>query len=574
MSHFLGAELTEELEKSNENVNVNVNVEPQQEKGTNSQDIDESGNTDVNTTEEELNDEIMKDYEGPEWVNVSRIRRYKASIAAENVEGDTFAKKLTNVNKKISHVDDFMGSKIVYIQNKAHVCAVYGKKVSMEKACDIKLFDDNDFLLTPIQNRGDDEVKDKTVVIRDLPLDVDRLTLKTIMEKVGTVTDIKLQISGLWYKAYVTYENKSTVEEHFQNKWSIFYLKDLCRVAPANVTRQEIDERNRNTLKLTGLPFGTTAYDLNELLVKVNAKTCFIPRTKNQYGRARYAYVTFESEDTCLKMMNNEILGCVNETVLHWIHADVKTCHKCGSMDHLVIECQEKKDNDEFKQRRNGYNKVYTRYRVPNYKNMTKPINNTINKQQEKETNVNVNQKMIEMMQTIQQNIKELNTTMSYLNQRITKIEKQVGIKTPIQTNVSSNTENSGNKNQDSTSQQLQTQSTYGRNNNNENTNVWNKPVNIYNKNTTISRPYNQGNNNNNRQQNDRKRVRIMTSSSSESEAESSALKNKGKNISTQQSQEEKEIDEIKETQQNLGKQVNAISQQMESLISMLNANK
>src|SRR2546421_2984939 len=71
----------------------------------------------------------------------------------------------------------------------------------------------------------------------------------------------------------------------------------------------------------------------------------------------------------------------------------------------------EKKDNDEFKQRRNGYNKVYTRYRVPNYKNMTKPTNNTINKQQEKETNINVNQKMIEMMQTIQQNIKELNTT-------------------------------------------------------------------------------------------------------------------------------------------------------------------
>ena len=34
---------------------------------------------------------------------------------------------------------------------------------------------------------------------------------------------------------------------------------------------------------------------------------------------------------------------CVNETVLHWVHADVKTCHKCESMEHLVIECQEKK---------------------------------------------------------------------------------------------------------------------------------------------------------------------------------------------------------------------------------------
>ena len=54
-------------------------------------------------------------------------------------------------------------------------------------------------------------------------------------------------------------------------------------------------------------------------------------------------------------------------------------------------------------------------------------------------------------MQTIQQNIKELNTTMSYLNQRITKTEKQVRIKIPIQTNVSSNNENSGNKNKNNT---------------------------------------------------------------------------------------------------------------------------
>src|SRR6266487_739044 len=185
MAHFLGAELTKELENLNADANTNDNLETQQSQEKNSQDNDEFGNTNDKTTDEEkeINDEEMKDYEGPEWVNISRIRRYKASIAAENVKGDTFTKKLTNVNKKISHVDDFMGSRIVYIQNKAHVCTVYGKKVSMEKACDIKLFDDNDFQLTLIQNRGDDEVKDKTVVIRDLPLDVDRLMLKKLWKK-------------------------------------------------------------------------------------------------------------------------------------------------------------------------------------------------------------------------------------------------------------------------------------------------------------------------------------------------------------------------------------------------------
>ena len=216
MAHFLGAELTKELENLNADVNTNDNLEAQQNQEKNTQDNEKNENANDKTTDDEIIDEEMGDYEGPEWVNVSKIRRYKASIAAENIEGDTFAKKLTNVNKKISHVNDFMGSRIVYIQNKAHICVVYRKKESMEAACDIKLFNDNDFQLTPIQNRGDDEVKDKTVVIRDLPLDVDRFTLKTIMEKVGKVTDIKLQISGLWYKAYVTYENKSTERNIFR----------------------------------------------------------------------------------------------------------------------------------------------------------------------------------------------------------------------------------------------------------------------------------------------------------------------------------------------------------------------
>jgi len=38
--------------------------------------------------------------------------------------------------------------------------------------------------------------------------------------------------------------------------------------------------------------------------------------------------------------------------------------------------------------------------------------------------------------------------------------------------------------------------------------------------------------------------------------------------------QEINELNEVKATQQNLEKQVNAISQQMATLISMLNANK
>ena len=155
--------------------------------------------------------------------------------------------------------------------------------------------------------------------------------------------------------------------------------------------RQEIEERNKNTLKLTDLPFGTTAYDLRQLLDKVNGKTCFIPRTRNQYGRARYAFITFEDEHTALRLLKHAVKGMLNSNELQWVEPSIKICHKCSSMDHLVIDCSEKKENDDYKQRRKGYSKVYTKYRVPNYKNITKANTTSPNKQQEQKIENNFN---------------------------------------------------------------------------------------------------------------------------------------------------------------------------------------
>ena len=183
------------------------------------------------------------------------------------------------------------------------------------------------------------------------------------------------------------------------------------------------------------------------------------------------------------------------------------------------------------------------------------------------DNNNNINQQLLESMNTIQQTIKEMNATLQYLNQRITKVEKQIGIKTPAQIVTTSPMQN--NNNEQTEKQNVQKSQIPNKQvtiiNNNEN--VWRKPVNMY-------KPTN--NSSGNRQQNERKRVRITTSSASESEAESSTG-NKGKNIQKPQisgTQEINELNEVKATQQNLEKQVNAISQQMATLISMLNANK
>ena len=60
MAHFLGAELTKELENLNADVNTNDNSEVQQNQETNTQDNEENGNANDKTTDEEIIDEEMR----------------------------------------------------------------------------------------------------------------------------------------------------------------------------------------------------------------------------------------------------------------------------------------------------------------------------------------------------------------------------------------------------------------------------------------------------------------------------------------------------------------------------------
>src|SRR5205085_210659 len=103
---------------------------------------------------------------------------------------------------------------------------------------------------------------------------------------------------------YDTFVDDRGIQENL-DLWSIQYKKDLCRIVPAYFSRDEIEERNSRTAKLTGLPFGTTPIDLKEILKQFNAKTCFIPRTRSRYHRCRFAYISFENNSDLIQATVN-----------------------------------------------------------------------------------------------------------------------------------------------------------------------------------------------------------------------------------------------------------------------------
>jgi hypothetical protein len=83
-----------------DNQEFNGNTQQDQEGYTSrtAQERDLELNNALNNAKNNEKDDDIMDEEGEkepsEWINVSKIRRYKAVIAAENVEGDTHAKKI------------------------------------------------------------------------------------------------------------------------------------------------------------------------------------------------------------------------------------------------------------------------------------------------------------------------------------------------------------------------------------------------------------------------------------------------------------------------------------------------
>ena len=213
------------------------------------------------------------------WIQVAkRIRHYKAIINVTRISGNNVQQKLKLVQQAVGDLEDFMGTKLHFYGKEQFVMAKFEKKERMLQVCELQLEKDNEFKLEPLYNRGDNEIKNKTLIVKDLPLNFEKESLKKTLEKLSgnKVETIRTRVTGPWLTAHVMFENEEAIVRA-KVTWSIIFQKDFCRIEPANMSGEERAFRNKYTLKLANLPFGITAYDLLEVFNTVKAKTCFIP---------------------------------------------------------------------------------------------------------------------------------------------------------------------------------------------------------------------------------------------------------------------------------------------------------
>src|SRR6266498_4340459 len=312
------------------------------------------------------NSELQADHtngKGDDEVQLTIIperKKLAAVIPAECIPGGNKNKELT-VFRKLSKWKGF--SHATAIKNKKVNCikVVFTDQESFDHLLEetFKWTDNEEEVPSKFQSLADlrprptveekIEEKDRTIQVFDIPLYTKTPKIRCAFEQLGEIEKISTKAVGLYQQAYITYIDKKSVDK-LANIWSFNLFRDVVRVTPISLSKECREERQKFSCKLSGLPFGTTAFDLVDFIKDINGKTCFIPRNPTNYALLRYAYVSFKNEeDMEIAMEANHMY---KNQQLYWVNSDQLICNKCGSPDHFANKCtkaQQKKKNISVK---------------------------------------------------------------------------------------------------------------------------------------------------------------------------------------------------------------------------------
>jgi hypothetical protein len=282
------------------------------------------------------------------------------------------------------------------------------------------------------------------VALRDVPIGTDKEQIRAALSQFGSIINIKQQIINKWAYTKVQFET-SEQANNASNTWSILLGTDRIRILPIINQHKVLTERDTYSAKLVNLPWGTTAFELNDLLLQIKGKTCFIPRSPIKYNRQRFAIISFENEtDLASAMTKNFIL---RETKLWWELPSTRPCRICFSKDHITNECTYKNQKAHYFNRLNKlYENQHITYRKPiitsptlNYKRpstnipkQNKSLNYISNSsallEKDKQTSPHNLIKQDTFSNQIKEDIEKLTNNLNLLNDRFIKLEEKLNL--------------------------------------------------------------------------------------------------------------------------------------------------
>jgi len=270
-----------------------------------------------------------------EWNKVISKKTFAAFFPLENAPGKDPVEKKINAFNLVGHLTSYVGIDITTISNTKYIKVTLADQADITNIASLHFPDKDNIHFIPYSalNPTFSPASNQVVKIHDIPLDIDKRLFIAFLERLDKVTSTKFHVCSLFYQCVVTFVNNNTVQKL---GWSLTYGKHSFRCYPVNLSKEEYDLRRKYDLKLSNLPQGTTAFDLQDILKEVKGRTCFIPRRQdgNSYQKERFAYVQFETEEA-RRLAKTQAFQLKNR-LLYFIDANKKTCSLCGSSYHMV----------------------------------------------------------------------------------------------------------------------------------------------------------------------------------------------------------------------------------------------
>src|SRR5215208_7820276 len=260
-----------------------------------------------------IEDDTNMETENSDFIVIPRPSPFAcAASISKNTKDLPTPKIIQVINNAFAHDDAFRGlnvrrvnfvrSAVIYFDNAESMQAALPTQLpdlGIEKFVDYTMHKDN----TQFQNR--------TLRVTDIHLSLKKETINSIFSKYGTTTNIRMQTRDLWQHAFITYDNPDAIKL-FYTSWSRYIYNDCVRIYPACFSPEQVKARNNFRVKLTNLPFGTSARDLQDIMLAVKAKSCYIPRSNN-YKPRPFTILYFKSAENLKNAITNDYAFSNNE---------------------------------------------------------------------------------------------------------------------------------------------------------------------------------------------------------------------------------------------------------------------
>lgn len=197
-------------------------------------------------------------------------------------------------------------------------------------------------LFTRYDNTLRQTEQQRSIEIYGLHPRIDEFRITSAMSQFGEVEKINTRIcrNGVKMSARVTFQEEGIIEKIAKEgrKW-VFIGRDLARLSM--VGSERLNWELKYVAKLSQLPMGTTALDLQSLLEEKKAEFIIIPKIISRDGKRtrnlREAFVYFSSEEDMKSNMEKPVRVGGYDT--HWGSTEEKRCRECGQLGHIQRQC-------------------------------------------------------------------------------------------------------------------------------------------------------------------------------------------------------------------------------------------